>query len=98
MAGNGVVTKVAEKPKVKLALTEAERTRLKALKAKGEAKLTESEKKELGALRKKIVEAAVKASEGGKGYAKPPKVGVVNLNSSPIRLRHCLRCSLVRTV
>ena len=76
MAGNGVVTKVAEKPKVKLALTEAERTRLKALKAKGEAKLTESEKKELGALRKKIVEAAVKASEGGKGYAKPPKVGV----------------------
>ena len=65
-----------QKPIVKLALTESERTRLKALKAKGEAKLTESEKKELGALRKKITEAAVKATEGGKGYAKPPKVGV----------------------
>ena len=69
-------TKQGTKPKVKLALTEAERTRLKALKAKGEDKLSESEKKELKALRKKIVEAAVKASEGGKGYAKPPKVGV----------------------
>ncbi len=75
-----VTKKDAAKPKVTLALSEAERERLKALKAKGEGKLSEAEAKELKGLRKKITEAAAKKveAEGGKGYAKPPKVAVTS--------------------